>query len=150
MLEMSVSAGLNLLLGHHLKARKVGDPEGSRYCDVRGVTTAAHDNAADAGMVVTRIYGVPTAIEKDFGPAAEIHGIGIDRNADVAEIAGAIARGNVHAPAERDGEVREVAAYTNAFVHGIARAAGGTRIGITEPDLCVHEIANRLHALAAP
>src|ERR1700722_5694412 len=93
MLEMSVSAGLNLLLGHHLKARKVGDPEGSRYCDVRGVTTAAHDNAADAGMVVTRIYGVPTAIEKDFGPAAEIHGIGIDRNADVAKIAGAIPRG---------------------------------------------------------
>src|SRR3984957_21103220 len=100
MLEMSVSAGLNLLLGHHLKARKVGDPEGSRYCDVRGVTTAAHDNAADAGMVVTRIYGVPTAIEKDFGPAAEIHGIGIDRNADVAKIAGAIPRGNVHAPAD--------------------------------------------------
>jgi hypothetical protein len=36
-----------------------------------------------------------------------------------------------------------VAAYTNAFTHGIARAAGGTRIGITEADLRVHEIANR-------
>jgi hypothetical protein len=40
-------------------------------------------------------------------------------------------------------------AYANAFVHGIARAAGGARIGITKPYLCVHEIANRLHALAA-
>ena len=49
-----------------------------------------------------------------------------------------------------DGEMREVAAYTNAFVRGIARAAGWTRIGITEPDLYVHEVANRLHALAAP
>ena len=92
---------------------------------------------------------VPTASEKDFGPAAEIHGIGINRNADVAEVASAISRGNIHAPAERDGEMREVAAYANAFMHGIAGAAGGTRIGITESDLCVHEIANRLHALAA-
>jgi hypothetical protein len=137
-------------LGYHLKSRKLGDPKGGRYRDVRSVTTAAHDNTADAGMVVPRVNGVPTAIEEDFGPAAEIHGIWINRNADVAEIAGAIARGNIHATTERDGEVREVSAYTNAFVHGIACAAGGTRIGITEPDLSVHEIANRLHTLAAP
>jgi hypothetical protein len=75
--------------------------------------------------VVARVYGVPTAIEKDFGPGAEIHGIGINRNADVAEIAGAITRGNVHAPAERYGEMREVAAYTNALMQGSAGAAGG-------------------------
>jgi hypothetical protein len=77
---------LNLLLGHHLKAREIGDAKGSRHRDVRGITTAAHDNAADAGMVVTRVYRVPTAIEKDFGPSAAIHGIDIDRNTDVAEI----------------------------------------------------------------
>jgi hypothetical protein len=77
--------------------------------DVSGVTTAAHDNTADAGMVVPRVNGVPTTIEKDFGPAAKIHGIGINRNADVAEIASAIPRGNIHAPAKRDGksEVRD-------------------------------------------
>jgi hypothetical protein len=132
-------------LGDDFKARKLGDPKGGRYRDVRGVTTAAHDNAAYAGIVVARVYGIPTAIEKDFSPGAEIHGIGINRNADVAEIASAIPRGNIHAPADHDGEMREVAAYTDAFVHGIAGAAGGTRIGITEPYLCVHEIANRLH-----
>src|ERR1700733_8575581 len=98
----------NLLLGHDLKARKLGDANGGRHRGVRGVTTASHDNAADAGMVVTRVYRVPTAIEKDFGPGAEIHGIGINRNADVAEIAGAIPRGNVHAAGERYGEMREV------------------------------------------
>ena len=118
-------ASLNLLLGYHLKSRQLGDPKGGRHRDVRRVATPSHDNAPDAGMVVPRINGVPTAIEKDFGPAAEIHGIGIDRNADVAEIAGAIPCGNVHAPAERYGEMRKVAAYTNAFVHGIAGAAGG-------------------------
>jgi len=95
------------------------------------------------------IHGVSTPIEIDLKLGAEIHGIGINRNADVAEIAGAIPRGNVHAPAERYGEMREVAAYTNAFMQGIAGAAGGARIRITEADLRVHEIANRLHALAA-
>jgi hypothetical protein len=74
---------LNLLLGHHLKAREIGDAKSRRHRDVRSVTTASHDNAADAGVVVTRVYRVPTAIEKDFGPRAEIHGIDIDRNADV-------------------------------------------------------------------
>ena len=78
---------LNLLLGHHLKAREIGDAKGGRHRDVRGVTTASHDNAADPGMVVTRVYRVPTAIEKDFSPGAENHGIDIDRNANVAEIA---------------------------------------------------------------
>jgi hypothetical protein len=43
----------------------------------------------------------------------------------------------------------EVAAYTNAFMQGIAGAAGGARIRVTEADLRVHEIANRLHPLAA-
>jgi hypothetical protein len=60
-------------------------------------------------MVVARVYGVPTAIEKDFGPGAEIHRTDISRDADVAEIAGAIPCGNVHAPAERDREIREEA-----------------------------------------
>ena len=86
---------------------------------------------------------------KGLKPGAEIHGIGINRNADVAKIAGAIPRGNVHAPAESYGEMREVAAYTNPFMHGIAGATGGARIRIAEADLRVHEIANRLHTLAA-
>ena len=140
---------LALLLGDDLKARKLGDPKGGRYRDVHSVATPSHDNAPDAGMIVARVCGVPTAIEKDFGPGAEIHGIGIKRNADVAQIASAIPRGNVHASAERYGEMREVAAYTHAFMHGIAGAAGGARIRITEPDRRVHEIANRVHALAA-
>lgn len=142
-------ATLSLLLGHHLKAGKIGDSKSSRHCDVRSVTTTAHDNAADAGVVMTSVYCVPPTVEKHFGPAAEIHGIDIDRNPDVAEVAGAVARWNVHAPAERNGEMREVAAYTNAFVHGIGGAAGGACIRITESDFSMHEIANRLHPLRA-
>jgi hypothetical protein len=36
------------------------------------VTAASHDNSADARMVVTRVYGVPAPIEKEFEPGAEI------------------------------------------------------------------------------
>ena len=52
-------AVLNLLLGRHDKAHEVGDAEGCRHRDVRGVAAAPHDDAADAGMVVTRVFRVP-------------------------------------------------------------------------------------------
>ena len=120
---------LNLLLGHHLKAREIGDAEGGRHGDVGGVAAASHDNAADAGMVVARVYRVPAPSEKDLEPGAEIHWINIDWNADVAEIAGAVAGRDVHAAAERDGEMGEVPADADAFVHGVAGATSWARIG---------------------
>jgi hypothetical protein len=61
-------AVLGNLLRDDLEARKLGDPKGGRHRDVRGVTTASHNNAAEAGMVVARVYGVPTAIEKRLRP----------------------------------------------------------------------------------
>ena len=103
--------------GHHVKAHQLGGAESGRYRDVSGVTPAPHDNTADAGMVVACVHSIPTPIEKDFEPAAEIHRIDVDRNADVAEIAGAIAGGDVHAAAERNGEMGEVPADPDAFVH---------------------------------
>ena len=86
-------AMLNLLLGHHFKAHELGDAKGCRHRDVCCVATASHHNAPDAGMVVTRVHRVPTPIQKDVEPGAEIHWIDIDRNADVAQIAGAIRAG---------------------------------------------------------
>jgi hypothetical protein len=136
---------LNLLLGHHGKAHEVGDAEGCRHRDVCGVAAAPHDNAADAGMVVTRVFRVPAPSEEDLEPGAEIHWIDIDWNADVAEIAGAVAGRDVHAAAERDGEVGEVAADADAFVHGIAGAAGRARIRVAEADFGVDEIADGLY-----
>jgi hypothetical protein len=73
----SIISRLGLLLGDDFKAGKLGDPKRGRYRDVRGVTTGAHDNAADVGMVVARVCGISTAIEKDFSPDAEIHGIAL-------------------------------------------------------------------------
>src|SRR5271166_1024609 len=140
---------LNLLLGHHDKAHEVGDAEGGRHGDVGGVAAAAHDDAADAGMVVTRVHRPPAPIEKDLAPGAEVPRVNIGGNADVAEIAGAIAGGNIHATAERDGEMGEVAADADAFVHGIAGCAGRARVHVVEADFRVHEIRDRPHAPGA-
>src|SRR5271163_427994 len=96
-------------------------------------------------MIVTRVHRVPTPIEEDLEPSAEIHRIDVDRNADVAEITGAIAGGNVHAAAECNREMGEVAADADAFAHGIAGATSWACVGIAEPDFRVNEIADRLH-----
>jgi hypothetical protein len=140
---------LNLLLGHHLKSHKVGDAEGGRHRDVGGVAAAPHNNAADPRMIVTRVHRVPAPREKDLEPCAEIHWINVDWNADVSEIAGAVAGRNVHAAAERDGEMGEVPADADAFVHGIAGATSWARVGITKADLRMNEIADRLHTQGA-
>src|SRR5208337_1412064 len=89
---------------------------------------------------VARFHSPPAPTEKDLAPGAEIPGVDIGGNAYVAEIAGAIAGGNVHAAAERDREVREVAADADAFVHGIAGATGRARIRVTEADFSMNEI----------
>src|SRR6202034_3071877 len=65
---------------------------------------------------------------------------------NVAEIPRAVARGNVHAATERDGEVSEIAADADALAHRIAGAARGARLWITEPEMRVNEVAYRLRA----
>ena len=57
----------------------------------------------------SKVYQLPDEI--DLEPGREIHRRVVRRHADVAEIAGAIARRDVHAAAERDREMREVAAH---------------------------------------
>jgi hypothetical protein len=59
-------------------------------------------------MVVTRIEGEPPAIQIDLEPGGKIRRRGIDGDADIAETAGALARRNVHAAAQRHREMGEV------------------------------------------
>jgi hypothetical protein len=67
---------LGLLLGDDFKARKLGDPKGGRYRDVRGVTTAAHDNAAYAGIVVARVYVYQRPSRQTSAQALKSMGLG--------------------------------------------------------------------------
>jgi hypothetical protein len=123
---------LNLLLSHDLKANEICHAKCGRDRDVSSVTAAPHDYAADPGMIMTRIQREPTPIEKHLKPSAEVHWVDIDRHADVAEIACAIACGYVHAAAKRNCEMGEVAAHADAFPHRIAGGTGRTSVGVAE------------------
>src|SRR5688572_27472485 len=73
--------------------------EGGADGDVDGVTATGDQNATDARRVVAGVEGVPLPAEVGFEPAGEVHRRVWGRQADVAEIAGAVPRGNVHAAA---------------------------------------------------
>src|SRR5712672_4758792 len=98
-------ATLHDLISPDFKAEEGVGPEGLGDWNVCGIAALGDQDAADPRNVVARIEGVPVAADIGFEPAGKIAcGVG-RRHPDVAEIAGAIARRNVHAAAERDGKV---------------------------------------------
>src|ERR1700675_2884831 len=92
------------LVGGDAEAHELVRAERGGDGDVGGVAAARDQDAADARLVVTGIEGVPTVADIGLEPGAEIHRRGVGGHADVAEIAGAIARRDVHAAAQRHGE----------------------------------------------
>src|SRR3984957_1074211 len=112
--------------------------------NVRGITALGDQDAADPRNVVARIERVPAAAEIGLEPAGKTPRGPRQRHADLAEIAGAISRWNVHAAAERDGKVRIVAADTLALVEHFPRRHGRARVLIAERDMVVNEIADCL------
>ena len=133
--EIAASRLSRLLVGHDFELGELGAP------NAVDIATSAASRPRPIRMRPMRgwlwrasiVYQRPS--RKTSNQALKSIGIGVDGNADVAEIAGAIARGDVHAAAERDGEMGEVAAYADAFAHRIAGAARRARLGVAEPDM---------------
>src|SRR5215213_9064236 len=134
------------LVGPDLEAGQCVWPEGLGDRHIGSVAPLRDQDAADPRHVVARIEGAPVPAEIGFEPAGEIaYGPGF-RRTDVAEIAGAIARRNVHAAAERDGEMGVIAADALAFRVSLPRRPGGARVLVSEGDVTVDEVANRLNS----
>ena len=79
-------------------------------------------------------------------PSAEVHRVGIRWDADITEIAGTIARRNVHAPAQGNREMGEVAADAASLMVRLKGSPGRSGVLVAEGDVLVHEITDRLHA----
>ena len=127
------------LLRDYFEARERAGAERGYNRDIGCVAPARHQDTADAGPVVPGIRCVPTTAEIDFEPAAEIHRSVVERHADVSEIAGAVTRRNVHAAAERDGEVGKITAHAASF--GIAALLGPRRLNNEDMALgCTREL----------
>ena len=101
-------------------------------------------------MIVAGIERVPLAGQIDLEPAGEIHRRGIGRNADIAHIAGAVARRDAHAAAERQRQMREVAAHAGALLVDVMRRFHVMRVLVAEGDVVVHEIVQIACTRAQP
>src|SRR3984893_12489835 len=92
---------------------------------------------------------MPVAIHVRLEPRGKIHGAIRRRHAHVAEVAGAIARGNVHAPAEGDGKMRVVSADASPLSERNPRRLRWASVRVAERDVMMHIVANGLNSLCA-
>src|SRR5260370_14562771 len=103
------------LLGHNGKAAERVWTKGRADRDIGRVPPAGDQHPPDARDVVARIKSVPLATDIGFEPGCEIHRCVRDWYADIAQIAGAVSRRDVHAATERHYEVRIFAADARAI-----------------------------------
>src|SRR4249920_2211918 len=102
---MSCELSSNHLVGPDLEARQRVEAERVAERDVGRIAATRDEDTPDARDVVARVERVPATVQVRLEPRGEIHRAVRRRHPDVAQIARAIARGNVHAPAERYREV---------------------------------------------
>ena len=136
-------------VGPDLEAFERVRAEGAGQRDIAGVAAARDQHATDARRVVACVEGVPAVAEIGLEPGREVHRPVGRLGADVAEVAGAIARRDVHAAAQRNRQVRIVTAHAAALVVGLQCGARGSRMRVAELDVLVHEVADGLHARPA-
>src|SRR5258708_30028513 len=98
-------------------------------------------------MVVSRVEGEPATIQEHLVPRAEIHRGWIGWNADVAEVARAVAGRDVHATGQRRGKMGEVPADAAAFLMTLRRGAVPPRVVVAEFDAVGGVVADRLRSL---
>jgi hypothetical protein len=103
----------------------------------------------DPRMIVPRVKGEPATIQKHLVPCAKVHGGRISWNADVAEVARALAGRNVHATGQRHSKMGEVPADAAAFLMSLRCGAVPSRVMVAEFDAVVGAVTDRLRSLPA-
>jgi hypothetical protein len=125
----------------------LGGTEGRRNSDIGRVTSPRNDDAPDPRMIVPRVKGEPATIQKHLVPCAKVHGGRISWNADVAEVARAVAGRDVHATGQRHSKMGEVPADAAAFLMTLRRGAVPARVMVAEFDAVVGVVTDRLRSL---
>src|SRR5260370_8444456 len=85
-------------------AERIG-PERRGYGDVDRIAAPCHQHSPDPRHVVPWVEGIPASSEIRLEPSGEVHRTVGRRCAHVAEIAGAVARRNVHASAKANSKM---------------------------------------------
>src|SRR4029450_8074110 len=141
------SAGSSLahLVGPNLETLQGIGTEGAADGGVGGVATAGNQDASDARDIIAGVEGVPMAVKVGLEPGGEIHRAIGRRHADVAEIAGAVTCGDVHAATESDGEVCVITANAGPLVESPPGSLGA-RVLVDQCDMQVDVVADCLDA----
>src|SRR4029434_2401324 len=134
------------LVGPNLETIQGIGTEGAADGDVGGVAAAGDQHASDARGIVAGVEGVPMAVKVGLEPGGEIHRAIGRRHADVAQVAGAVTCGDVHAATEGDGEVRVITANAGPLLESLPGRLAGARVLVAKCDIPVDEIADRLDA----
>src|ERR1700732_4691234 len=100
-------------------------------------------------MIVPGVKGEPATIQEHLVPRAEIHRGWIGWNADVAEVARAVAGRDVHASGKRHGKMGEIPADAAAFLVALRRGAVPPGMVVAEFNAAVGVVADRLRPLPA-
>jgi hypothetical protein len=137
--------GLLYLIGPYAEQLQSVLAEGGADGHIGGIATSRQENAADAPLIVPGVESVPGAPQIGFEPAGEIHGGIRRRHANVCEISRAVARGYVQTAAQRNGEMREIAANPFLLRIGVPRRFAGAGEVIAELHVLVREIADGLY-----
>src|ERR1035438_9925086 len=111
--------------------------------DICRIASGRHQNPADPRLMITRIERPPSASQVDFVPGAEVH-LANYRHTNVAEISRRISCRYMHRAAKRDGQMLEVATNTLSLVVDVQRGFRRPGKVITECDVLVDPIADRL------
>ena len=114
--------------------------------DIGGIAPAGHKDPANSRLIVPRVEGVPARAEIDFKPGAEIHWRRVRRDADIAKVAGAISRRDVHAPTQGNGQMRKIPANTASFLVSLPRCFSWSGVLVSENDVLMNKIYDRLHS----
>ena len=91
----------------------------------------------------SKVYQRPPS--QTWNQALKSIGSGTRRHADITEVAGAVARRDIHAATKGDREVGEVAADAGAVEEAAIGRSQRVSVLIVEGDVIVHEVDDRLY-----
>ena len=111
-----------------------------------GRGAAGDQHASDARDIVASVEGIPVAVKVGLKPGGEIHRAIRRRHADIAQVTGAVTRGDIHTATEGDGEVRVIAADAGPLLESLPGRLRGAGVLVTEGDMLMDEIADGLDA----
>src|SRR5208282_6858960 len=98
--------------------------EGRRDGYIDRVAPPCDQNPSNPWHVVARVERVPASSEIGFEPGGKVHRTVWRRLSHVAEITGAVARWNVHAAAQCNSQMGEIAADASALVERFPGSSG--------------------------